>query len=105
MEDVVGIPFEVGQVITYPGRYSSTLFMRVGVVREVLDGGLAVEVFEVCFASPRGYYVRSYRTSIYQTRRATVSPLNQDDLMQTLQVEADAKTVQWQVRQAARQAR
>jgi ferredoxin-fold anticodon binding domain-containing protein len=46
MTDVVGAVVHVGQVVTYPGRWSSTLYVNVGVVRKIEGDDVLVQRIE-----------------------------------------------------------
>lgn len=103
MKDVVGVPFEVGQVITYPGRYSSTLFVNTGIVREVLEDTLKVERFEVQFiydaeGGNHHYEVVSKLVVVQVPGRATVATVGSIKFRASLQVEALRQTKAWHER-------
>lgn len=90
MKDCVGNPVQVGSVITYPGRVSSTLYINTAIVKEIYEFEKSSPVLVLELVGRRFKYdskqdryrwmKTAKKVSIYVTDRITVTALTPEQL-------------------------
>ena len=80
MTDCLGRAISVGDVITYPVRYGSSMYIRTAVVRGLGVNWVDVEGFERHWLNGE---LHRYKTYISVTKRATITGLTEEALVTT----------------------